>query len=566
MEPTYQDQTGQPAGSQYPTLTMEAIAQRHPIWTAWRNAWRYYRDMYEGGVAWPGKLNPMQAQALSQPSIAGEMSGGGDFIPEKSPMGGAHGMVRYLWQNPVEKDVKFRHRLARAFYVNILAPVVDFYAAVIGKTDNWTYNGDEAAGFFGDADMQRQSFNQFMSQARTHAEVVGHTFIVCDCTRANGPLVTQADVNEQAIRPYLIEVLPENMLNWRLDSNGKPLEILYAVACEVPGTLADIRPQSGGMRYYYWSREYWQCYAEVASATILGDKVVELIDEGPHGLGEIPLGVLYHKRVQPFLGAPLIKDSAKIGHILSNWASALDEAFEGQMFAMPVLHSRKTPGDVGVGSTVVLHLNPEENEKFEYVSPETAPFEESWDAFYRLVELANKHMGIAPAAVGSGKVDTKSGVSKAWDFFESEKILARMAGNEQDTADALFKFAQAWNAGVDLGTISYMTKFDLATAEDDINDLISLQSARVPLTARKEMMRAVVFKKLPNLADPLRTKINAEINAMEDAPEPEAVPGGPQQAPGAPGGAPGEPTFAPRPVDRTGRPLIAPGAKAAPAA
>lgn len=550
--------------SGYPLLSLEAVGQRHPVWMQMHAIWRYYRDMYEGGVAWAGKLNPLQAQAMSQPSIAGEIAGGGGFVAEANPMGGAHGMVRYLWQNPLEKDVKYRHRLARAFYVNILAPVVDFYAATISKTDNVSYDGDPVSDeFFNNVDMQKQSYLQFMTTARTNAAVAGHTFILCDSSQAQGEVVTARDVAEQGIRPYLVEILPEHMLNWRLDRNGQPLEILYSCEGEVPGTIATVQKQSASLRYYYWTRQYWQIYEEQQTGARAGDTTLVLVGEGDHPLGRIPLAVLYHKRCQAFAGEPLIKDSAKIGHILSNWASALDESFEGQMFAMPVLTSKKTPADVGVGSTIILHLNPDEGETFAYVSPDTAPFSQSWDAFYRLVELANKHMGIAPSAVGSGKVDAKSGVSKAWDFFESEKILSRMAGNEQDVADELFTLAALWDASVFKGTVSYKTKFDLSTAEDDINDLISLQSAGVPATARREMMRQVVFKKLPNLPDDTRDKINAEVDAMAKLPD-MAVP------PGAPGGPPAPPAPAPpilpvaasRPVDRPGRPLVAPGSKA----
>jgi hypothetical protein len=558
--PQSQEQPAAQTGT--PLLTKQAIAQRHPLWAQWKNIWRYYRDMYEGGVQWPGKINPLQAQALSQPSIAGEMSGGGDFVPEKAPMGGAFGMVRYLWQYPLEKDEKYRHRLARAFYVNIVAPVVDFYAAVISKTDNvsWTGEAPEFETFWNNCDLQGQSYLQFMTAARSHAAAIGHTFILCDNTKAQGDIVTQRDVIEQGIRPYLVEIWPENMLNWRLDRNGEPLEILYCSDDEVPGSIADVAPQAIGRRYYYWTREFWQVYTEQPSAKP-DETVLVLEDEGTHTLGRIPITVLYHKRVQPFLGVSLLKDSAKIGHILSNWASALDESFEAHMFAMPVLTSRKSPTDAGVGSSTVLHLNPDEKEKFEYVAPDTGPFAASWDAFYRMVELANKHMGIAPTAVGSGKVDAKSGVSKAWDFFESEKILSRMAGNEQDVSDVLFKLAAEWAGGDYDGGPSYKTQFDLSTAEDDINDLISLQSAGVPPTARKEMMRQVVFKKLPNLPDDKRDAINKEVDEMQDLPDPADL-----VAPG--GGAAGLPVPAARPVDRAvpGRPLVAPGAAKEPGA
>lgn len=537
-------------------LTIEAVNQRHPIHEAWRHIWQYYREMYQGGVLWASRQNPLQQQPTNPLSVASES--GADFMPPGTPAqpgGIAGGGTLYLWRYPLERPAKFQHRLSRAFYVNILAPVVDFYAAVISKTDNitWDSGGEAFDKFWSDADLQKQSYLQFMTQCRTNAEAVGHTFIVCDSTRATGALITQRDVAEQGIRPYLTEVWPENMINWRLDKTGCPLEILYKVEGEVEGGIATVGPQAPGVRYYYWTRDSWQVYS--VKDNFSGGKELVLEDTGTHGLGCVPVAVLYHKRAQAFLGEPLIKDSAKIGHVLSNWASALDESFEAQMFAFPVLYSKKSPTDVGVGVSVVLHLNPEDDEKFEYVVPETGPFEESWVAFYRLVELANKHMGIAPTAVGSGKVDAKSGVSKAWDFFESEKILSRMAGNEQDVADEIFTLAGKWMGTEFTGSLSYKTKFDLTTAQDDINDLISLQSAGMPLTARKEMMRQVITKKLPNLPEALVHAINKEIDAIEPSPDPLAAP----PAPGG-GAAPGAlPVTAKAPADKPGKVQVAPG-------
>jgi len=539
----------------------EVFAQRHPAYAENSYLWQYYLDCYMGGVMWPGKVNPIplvDMQSTTTPK---------DAFTSARPGIGLSGQVRYLWQFPLEKPEKYVHRLSRAVYINILQPVADYYAATVGKGENVLLSNDPDYEWFeDDVDLQGTSFLQFMTQARTSAAIRGHTYLFMDSTTAAEPIVSQYDVKRQGVRPYLLEILPENLLNWRLDDHGQPLEILFRVEMDVPGSLLDAQANPVGknnagsgeraVQYRYWNRDTWQVYEQQGSGANITFK-----SQGTHALKCVPIIPLYHKRQSVFVGEGLLKDSAKIGHLLSNWVSALDEAFEVQMFAIPVWTSKVSPTDGGVGVTTVLHLNPDNNEKFEYVTPGVQPFEAGWDAFYRMLALANKQMGISPKAVSAGgKNDPQSGISKEWDFVETEKILCRMALNEQEAAETVFYLLGAWTGGKWNGSIQYAQNYDLSTAQDDINDLISLQSAGLPKTARQELMRRVIAKKMPNLPEDKAEAITQEIDALAEVPDiadqMDARNAGP---PGAPG-APGEEVQAQpmgRPVDRSGRSLVA---------
>jgi hypothetical protein len=534
----------------------EIFEQRHPLYAENQFLWTYFADCYAGGVLWPGKVNPLpliDIPALDLKDASGLNTAG--------MSGGLVGQARYLWKYPLEKNEKYRHRLQRAVYINVVQPVVDFYAASVGKGENVLLSNDPNYEWFeDDADLQGTSFLQFMAMARINAAVRGHTFLLMDSTSAATPLITEYDVKQQKVRPYLYEILPENMLNWRLDDYGQPLEILFRVELDVPGSLLDKVPsdaQGKGaarkVQYRYWSREIWQVYEQGSPHA-----TIEFKSEGTHKLGKIPLAVLFHKRLKPFSGEGLLKDSAKIGQLMTNWVSALDEAFEVQMFAIPVWTSKVSPTDGGVGVTTVLHLDPEKGEKFEYVTPSTQPFESSWEAFYRMLQLANKAMGISPKAITSGgKSDPQSGVSKEWDFQETEKVMCRMALNEQEAAESCFDLLEAWTGTKWKGSIQYAQNYDLASAQDDINDLISLQSAGLPKTARQELMRRVVAKKMPNLPEDKHAAIQKEIDALgviPDLPDQMNARGGGEAPP--PGELEQVKPLA-RPIDRANRALVA---------
>ncbi len=485
----------------------DILDQRHAVFTHNQSFWSFFLDHYDGGAEYPFKLNPIAyGTGSNKVTIDASAFGASKF-----------GSTRYLWQFPLERTEKYIHRLNRAAYINIIQPVVDFYAATIGKPENIICQEDEKFDAIeDDIDLQGQSLLQFLLRARTNAAIFGHTFLFVDSTRASGPLVTQRDAEDQNIRPYFYEITPPNLVNWRLDRNGVPLEVMFKVELEPEGSLMAKGDQAPRWQYRWWSRTEWKIFEPRAGTT---EDYVET-EKGNHPLGAVPIVPLYHRRKHLFLGSSLLKDAAKLGQLCTNWVSALDEGFEIQMFPLPVWKSKKSPTDAAVGTAVVMHLNPDDNEEFLYVSPDTGPFEVGWDAFYRLIQIANKHMGIAPKAITTDKVETQSGVSKEWDFFEAEKVLSGMAINEQEAVKAAFDFAAKWMGVEYKGSIQYATKYDLATAADDIADLIALQSAGVPKTGRQELMRRILNKKLPSLPEDKRNTMNAEVDKLEEYVDP----------------------------------------------
>lgn len=498
-------------------MAQDPLEIRHPLYQKNCQFWSFYEDHYEGGPSYPGKLNPV---AL----VTGPAT---NLFREE----GAFGTRLYLWQYPLETNKTYQHRLVRALPVNIVAPVIDLYCSTVGKQENVLIDDGGLQEFMDDADMQGQSFLEFLSGCRTHAATRGHTFILVDSTKASGPLNTNADVKAQRIRPYLVEILPENLLNWRLDETGQPTEILYQVEKEVQGNLLESREEDKpDKQLRYWNKAEWIVYRKD------GNRHVE-VDRGSNPLGRVPLIPLYHHRKHPFLGKSLIKDAAKIQQLLVNWASGFDEALEKQLFAQPVLYSNKEPSAVGVGISTCLHLNPDDKEDFKFTAPPTAPFEAGWDAFYRMVALANKHMGMKASAIMEKENATspQSGVARAWDFYEADKIMSAMALNEQETAKNVLDLVAEWKGGSYRGNVQYSTKYDLSTVADDISDLLSMQMAGAPPTARREVMRRICAKKLPSLPQDVQKQIDAELKAFGIQPEPADTPEDKNQ----PGNGPG---------------------------
>jgi len=436
------------------------------------------------------------------------------------------GTQNYLWQYPMERHDKYCHRLARAVYVNLVGPIVDFYAATVGKPENAmiTPNGDAFAAFLDDADLQGQSLAQFLSSVRTSKTVTGCDFVLIDMPQADPqrPVITRRDQHEQNLRPYLVHIPREDMLNWRLDERGRPIEILFRREAPSQGSVLDENSSACTEQLRYWSLEKWIVFEKVEGHWIG-------VSTGRNSVGAIPVVPMYHVRLGAFRGDSLLRDAAKFAQLLTNWVSSFDENLESSMFPVPVFKSLKSPGDAGVGAATIMHLNPEEQEEFFYVSPDSGPFESGWKAFGTMFSLALRHMGIQGKALqtSGGANDTQSGVSKEWDFSEAEKILAGMAGWEEDAVKQILYFAGLYLGSEWKGNVQYARKYDLSTAKDLIDAMILLQSAGAPLSARQELMERAVFKLLTSLPEDRKAIITADIAAMKDPALEMPAPGGP---------------------------------------
>lgn len=484
-------------------MSVKDITQaRHPLYTFNAPIWQFYADCVEGGPLFPQKYNP-----LARPVIGA--------IVETAA---SAGLNRYLVKHPLEDSSEYIARLYKCPNVNLCGPAIDLLVGTVGAPDNVVLEvGPDFQQMLDDVDLTGLSYLQFMADARAHAATYGHVFILVDSTKANGPLVTEADAIIQGIRPYARQILPKDMLSWRLDSNGAPTEILFRVKTEVPGSILEATDAKEEVyEYRYWDRSQWVVYKEV------GEDVVQ-VDQGVNPIGVIPVAVLYHKRIKPFLGESLVKESARYGLLLTNWLSDLDATMTMQSFSQACLRSKDAPTQVGIGSAKVLHLSPETREgdqtygaeDFFYRSPDSGPLSTMWDSFFRLVDLANESMSLQPEAT-TDKSHPESGISRAWRWHATTKRLVMMATNEQETARSLFYYAARWK-GMDAfnGQIVYGTHFDLSALEQDIQNMLAIQTMGIPASAQNEMKSRIVKKALPNL-DPVKAdQIDQDMAKMD---------------------------------------------------
>jgi hypothetical protein len=468
-----------------PSTTLKDIVNRvHPDYSAHSGKWQFFSDCYESGPDWPSKTNPLS------PGSMRALTGGSNYIR----------------QFELESNEAYLGRLSRAVHVNICGPGVDLLAGSIGN-DQILLDAPEMEQLIADCDLTGQGLLQFLLDARTQAAVFGAVGVLVDSTRAQAEIRTEADAISQGVRPFLRLIRPLDLLNWRVDGAGRLSEVLFSLSLDSEDSILSTSEPAPVTEYRYWSPQEWKVYREI------GDRV-ELTDEGINPLGEVPLVMLPHRALSAMVGRSLIDAAAKYSVLLSNWLSSMDGVLMMQSFSQAVLLSRKDPKEVGLGASTVVHLNPEDKEDFKYVSPDASPLQAMWDMFLATIVVANQSMGF-PAEATAGKAQAESGISRAWRWNETTKTLTRMAVNEQSAVRRIMALAGRWK-GMEsyTPTVSYSPNFDMFSLEQEISNLLQLQTAGLPPTARREIMRSCVKKSLPSLPPAVEQAISTELDQM----------------------------------------------------
>jgi len=462
-----------------------SIQDKHKIWSANQRLWNYYADAYS-------------------PQYGPDLRYRLDLITG----------YRYVTRYPLESWDSYFQRLCFSTPVDLVALGVDLMVGSI--SDVQVDIPDEFTDVWNDADLQGTSMEQLFINARQQACIYGHTFILVDSVRAQKEIVTQADIEAQNIRPIIRLLTPQQVINWRLDENQQLQEITYEVTPEQSGSILEAQTEPV-KEFRYWSRDEFRVYHGETQ-----------VDQGPNPVGVVPVICMYHRKVQPMLGDSLIRHAARYQQKLTNWMSSLDQIIEKQSFAQLCLVSGNTPQQVGLGVNAIVHLQPEHTEGTErfgkeellYVTPPVAPLELSWNSFYRVHSLALTSMCLpGDVLIDRAGKGPESGVARSYNWKNTDKRLSIMAKNEEQAVRQVMDLCGLWLGEEFKGNVQYPTTFDLSSIDESISNLLSLQSAGVPPTARKALMMAAIAKALPRLDRDTAIQIQKEMDEAEQAAE-----------------------------------------------
>jgi len=408
------------------------LKQRHPVYQARFDLWRYYRDHYRGGPGFPA--------------------------------------LGYLVRHQRESQQSYAARVSRSVYVNYCAPIVGLYQAQLWRRAPVRRLPEPLAGLAADVDRRGADIDLFMKRATTAAQIEGHVFILVDFPR---PFEAASRLDEQArnLRPYLVLVRPSRVLDWSFESieAGGPSRLAYVVIQE---QTEQTKPFGGRLtltRYRLWRPDSWELWVEPEGREP-GQSPPIKIDQGGNPLGEVPLAPLYNLKLDDFVGESTLKDIAPLNNALYQKDSLLDEAEYWAGFPQLAIFSHDEIGELELSQSRALQLAPGDRAEFlEHSGRAIDSLRESRREIKRdIFRIALRQSAEPPSGA-----QAESAEKRRLDRAEFISSLQDRAANFETAENLVWRLMAKWLDLPDPGrVVEYNRSFDLEAVNTDLGRLL----------------------------------------------------------------------------------------------
>lgn len=535
------DQAEQNVRNELQDVSADTLTATHPIYNAFVERWLEYLDLYE-----------------------------------------EENLERYVFRHIRESQESHAARIKRISYRNFCAPVVDLYihylfskpinrstgqprtaaptpepdvapTAPVRKKKHLTLVQKPGSGLAGsnlqqewegwlkDVDRRGTTMDRFMADADRFALIFGHIFIATDMPRISEQPRTEAERRAQSLRPYLVPYFPTETPNWQLDEDGSLVWIRFREmsqgqtdpfagrdrwqqkAQQNVQMFADYRLIKEGQqgismnpvknaRYRTWTRYGWFLHE------IKGRKV-ELIDQGEHGLGVVPVEPLYNRRYSryPFVGQSLLNGISRLNVEILNMDSLITESVYQNVINILVMRRQPTDqSEIVIGANNVLEYSGDVPPFF--LTPSAAPLQfmegrvqTLREEIYRLAKLGGG-LGLEPRAMSSG-------IEAAFEFNETNRMLADRADEAENTETKIHRHWYRWMGGEFTGTVDYSDDFSVQSFQEELQLVTTVKQTLRSPTARKEMEKRAAKHVLHNLDDETMEQIRRETDFIPESVE-----------------------------------------------
>lgn len=427
-----------------------------------------------------------------------------------------------LFKHSAEKDEDYKRRLDMSYYYNFCAPIIDIYGDHLFKeavNEEWGNIEASIEEVTDDIDRKGSSIVEFRRELADMAQTFGHVFVVVDSPDYDTESIrTRAEQIDVRAFPYLTIYTPENVINWALDEFGKPYWVLLREVYEGNADPAQFdAKEKDKCIYRLLTRTSWEVY----------DHDFKLINSGTHPVGEVPIACIYDKKskkARSFLGISSLADIAFISRDIYNACSELRQILRDQTFSFLAIQGTSDEYrelDIGTGKGL---LYPTERNVPQYVSPPSENAQTYFNHIDRQIskiyQLAKLDSGGVSAKVADpqGIADGQSGVSKAWDFNQTNSALSSKSSNLEDGEFRIWQLFAKWEGKEWDGSIQYSNEFSVTSLMDDLSE--AEKSARVQLgkTYDIEIRKAIQRKKFPRASEKELEDMGKEVEQLFSRP------------------------------------------------
>jgi hypothetical protein len=486
----------------------ELVDNPHIIHKTYSAYWDFLLLSYEGGIDY---CKAFIKQGAGYGNFMDYLTYGIKILLNGNPMSSSAAQSGNLFMHPKEREQDYAERLRMSYYYNFCSPVLDIYSDHMFKqpvNEDFADIDTEVQERYENIDNKQGSVQEFRKEVADMAQLYGHIYVITDSPQYGGIVRTQADIYDNNLLPYFTIHHPQNILNWALDEFGSAYWVLVREMLDGnKDPFAYSKDKNSVVQYRLWTRQEWILYGEDYNE----------IARGVHGLGVVPITCIFDKqskKARNFLGVSTLADIAFIARDIYNSCSELKQILRDQTFAFLAIQGNASEYDeLSVGTSKGL-LYPPDRAMPAYISP---PPSNADTYFNHIDRQVSKIFQLAKLEGGSAQAPQQtavqqSGVSKAWDFNQTNSALSKKAGNLEDGETKLWTIYAKWLDKEFDGSIEYPHEFNVNSLNEDLDAAEKMMRLNLGVDFNKEVKAAIIKKKFPRMAE---DDLQSMIDTME---------------------------------------------------
>lgn len=391
----------------------------------------------------------------------------------------------YLERHPREAPEKYTLRQKLAYYLNYLKPCIDAHVSPVFKVEavrDWTGQGSSLwAMFVEDVDFTGRTIENLMRMAALHSKLCGVSFLVVDrVNEGEQPMTIGAMAESRKNLPYAFVVDAIRVIELTADKFGRITKFVYTE----PDDDDDAHtPAKRTLTPEGWTLK--DSKGKRSGAWNLG--------------GMVPVIPLFSKDAgaHELLPPSEFLSIAKTNLAIYNMSSWLSEILVNQTFSVLTYPSNDLEG-LTIGTNNAIGYPPEASHKPEFISPSPDPAQILSDNINRLQEECYRMASVVNV---TGVRSQSSGIAKAWDFEQTNQILADFA-LQVEAAEKKLAMLFALFCGTQLEyTVKYPNDFNVSDVENELVKAEIAKGLAFGDAFNVEVFKRVITAYLPELED-----------------------------------------------------------------
>lgn len=401
---------------------------------------------------------------------------------------------RGLRRHPREEMPNYADRQGLAYYLNYTGPIVNAAVDPIFKNDiKREYNdSDMFQRFLDDCDRTGTDYQDFCKSAAMQAKLYGSVYVVVDNSNEKKEILGDAIENRDL--PFLKLVVPEQIIDWKIDKYGRLMMFQYREEIQ-NGANSSIS------EVYTWTPDTWS----------IGSGDEKITDT--HNMGCVPVVQWLARNTDKKIIKPPSEyiSVAQANYFLYQLCSWHTQMLRDQAFSILTMPDDGS-GEVTVGTNNALVFPSDASHTPDFIAPPATPAEMLTDQMDRIIKEMFRMSGL-DSVIGVQSDKSKSGVAKQWDFEKTNKKLADFAVRCENADEAIIALFEKWSGEKVDYNCEYPRDFKINDVVDSLaNATAALELGFESVAYKQEVLKRVLEAYMPNIPPETYDKIVEEVS------------------------------------------------------